>query len=157
MVRSRGSIMAGMRPSNRIPMRTSKDGPFWHTNENRNCDTTQHKMSILRDWNTAQLSKISTHHDACRFSPCPHKQGRQTWHNQDAGEASLYDSRMVPEDRGHAQNVIPSTQAGDTNSFCALIRWRRTELSALTSELWFNNAHIEKHIKILQPITNLQM
>lgn len=27
MVSTRGSMMAGMRPSNRIPMRASKDGP----------------------------------------------------------------------------------------------------------------------------------
>lgn len=42
MVSSRGSIMAGMRPSKRIPMRASNDGTVWQTH-----------TQISEEWNEA--------------------------------------------------------------------------------------------------------
>lgn len=115
MVRRRGSMMAGMRPSSRIPMRASNDGLVWHTNtqmvnfgKKALPDDTianvsdciirqQYTSSILRSEAEDRVSETWTHPDTCEFSPSPHKQRRQSRHDQDTGEASLYHSGMIPD------------------------------------------------------------
>lgn len=147
MVRSRGSMMAGMRPSNRIPMRTSKDGPFWHTNENRNCDTTQHKMSILRDWNTAQLSKINSPRRLQILS-----MPTQTGATDLTQSGRWWSVSLWQQDGPWGQGTCTERYPKHTSR-----RYEQLLCADKMEELWFNNAHIEKHMKILQPITNLQM
>lgn len=136
MVSNRGRIMAGMNPSNRIPIRASNDGPVWHMNKDTEISKKPAYLMIqqLMCWtatghNSTYVPKLNdetvwpvasetwTHPDTCEFSPCPHKERRQAWYDQYTGEASLYHSGVIPENGSVGTIIKPSSPAQRTRDW----------------------------------------